>query len=258
MARSALRTAGMPPPPLPGSVLVLVEPSCGDGRVLERMGDEVRALLLRGRGEEILARGGGRRCVLLGYDVDGEAVEECRRRVRGGQEQGRGRGRGAEGGPAVAVRRADFLSLTREELVRDARDAAAAVVDEASLRFVFFGGPPYSSGQGGRGGEAGRGLDLPDRFVRRCLEELGGHGASFLLPERCARSAGGLREVLNGTGGGSARGEGGSWNYETAQLEESSFDFCGRTVPQPSVLQAWYWDAGEGGGGGARRGGRTG
>ena len=243
MARSALRTAGMSPSPLPGSVLVLVEPSCGDGRVLERMGDEVRSLLLRGRG----------RCVLLGYDVDGEAVEECRRRVRGGQEQGRGRG--AEGGPAVAVRRADFLSLTREELVRDARDAAAAVVDEASLRFVFFGGPPYSSGQGGRGGEAGRGLDLPDRFVRRCLEELGGHGASFLLPERCARSAGGLREVLNGTGGGSARGEGGSWNYETAQLEESSFDFCGRTVPQPSVLQAWYWDAGEGR---ARRGGRAG
>lgn len=198
--------------------VVFVEPSCGDGRVLQHL-------------LEVCAAKEDRKtfpyCV-LGYDLDGAAVEACQKRIALQS--------GSESLMPWAVRQANFLTLTKETLVQNAIDARRKHGDEtshgtsastSSLRFIFFGGPPYSFGQGRNSQE--RGLDLPHNFIRHCILGLKGDSASFLLPERCEKGTNRLKDEL-----------GREWSFATNPIRESRFDFRGKTVFQPSVLQCWF------------------
>lgn len=86
-------------------------------------------------------------------------------------------------------------------------------------------------GAGNNESSSQRGLDLPEQFLRRCMIELECCGISFLLPKRSGEDAEALSKHL-------PRG----WNYRNTSLAESSFDFRGKMVIQPSVLQTWEKD----------------
>lgn len=199
--------------------IIFVEPSCGDGRIVE-------CLMERLRSNPIAMACVG--CV-LGFDIDDRAVEACQRRIHSyvyGDTAGL---------PPVLAKRADFLKLTRIELEKYVAEACKG--QSNGIAVICFGGPPYSLGPLTRDhGEAGagnaeslqRGLDLPEKFLRRCIIELQGCGISFLLPERSSGDAEVLCKELPDV-----------WKIHNTELADSSFYFRGKVVTQPSILQCW-------------------
>ena len=201
--------------------IVFIEPSCGDGRIFFSLMEHLRL-------NPVDAACVG--CV-LGFDIDDRAVEACRTRIR--------QYRDTAGLPPVRVQQADFLKLTKggvQQLVADACKGHDLALDGTAV--ICFGGPPYSlgplmreDGAGNNESSSQRGLDLPEQFLRRCMIELECCGISFLLPKRSGEDAEALSKHL-------PRG----WNYRNTSLAESSFDFRGKMVIQPSVLQTWEKD----------------
>lgn len=194
--------------------IVFLEPSCGDGRILECLMEHLRMKSIDGA------------CVgcVLGFDIDDRAVEACRTRMR--------QYRDAAGLPPVLVQQADFLKLTKGEVQQFVADACKAQTNGNNV-VICFGGPPYSLGPlmrddgTGNNESSQRGLDLPEQFLRRCIIELECRGISFLLPKRSGEDAELLVRDLP------------SWKFHNTTLAESSFDFRGKVVTQPSVLQTW-------------------
>jgi len=195
--------------------IVFVEPSCGDGRVLE-------CLLKRCLNMGIST------CTVLAYDIDDVAIEACEERIRSSFDDE------ASKLPPRAIQQADFLSLSKDGLSRDIAGAQKGredymCVNKNNYRVVFLGGPPYSLGPLVNGREPERGLDLPQQFLRQCLIDLEGDAVSFLLPERSERDANALQKDLPDC-----------WKCTTNSVKESSFDFLGKSVSQPSILQCWH------------------
>ena len=125
---------------------------------------------------------------------------------------------------------------------------------------------------GGGGVDALLRRDYPSRFITHAAA-LGARRIAYLLPVRCAKEAfveGVMRELeqqetgagggggLGGTGRGAGGGGGvegggggggeaedgaedgaGGWSVTTVDAPERTFDFRGRDVPQPSVIQVW-------------------
>lgn len=195
--------------------IVFVEPSCGDGRILE-------CLMRRLQSNSIDTASFG--CI-LGFDIDDRAVEECRTRIR--------QYRDAAGLPPILVQQADFLKLTKGGVQQLVADARKGQTDDNTV-VICFGGPPYSLGPLMRDNGAGnkessqRGLDLPEQFLRRCIIELDCCGISFLLPKRSGEDAEALCQDLPS-----------GWKVHNTTLAESSFYFRGKIVTQPSLLQTW-------------------
>ena len=168
----------------------------------------------------------GAACVgcVLGFDIDDRAVEACQMRMR--------QYRDCAGLPPVLVQQADFLELTNREVQQLVADACKGQTND-NTAVICFGGPPYSLGPlvrddgTGNNESSQRGLDLPEQFLRRCMIELECCGISFLLPERSGEDAEALSRCLP------------RWKFHNTTLSENSFDFMGKLVIQPSILQCW-------------------
>ena len=192
--------------------IVFIEPSCGDGRVLERLMER----LLSSPSDMANV------CCVLGFDIDDRAVDACQSRVHQSN---------CAGTLPISIQQKDFLELTRLELQTHIAETSQGQEDDTAC--VFLGGPPYTLGPLVDGFERNkesskRGLDLPMRFLRQCMNELEGCGISFLLPERCEKDAETLcRELPRG------------WKFINTKITESSFDFRGKMISQPSILQQW-------------------
>lgn len=219
--------------------IVFVEPSCGDGRILIHLRNE------------LLASGKVPRAI-LGYDIDPSAVAACNDRL--GAAASQGQEVQTETVP-VNIRHQDFLALSKESLLAD----VPLCVDSPTLLkgkgervkqcpshfyYVFVGGPPYSNGPGN--GTAIK-RDLPSLFTRHCILELGAEVVSFLLPSRCESDETASCHALNRNGcvqeeagekslGGQVRGV---WRCSSEKLDDSTFDFLGRAVTQPSIISCW-------------------
>ena len=163
-------------------------------------------------------------CCVLGFDIDDRAVHACQSRVHQSNCDNAGT-------LPISIHQTDFLKLTRAELQKHIADTSKGQEDDTAC--IFLGGPPYTLGPLVDGAERNkesskRGLDLPKKFLRRCMNELGGCGISFLLPERCKKDAETLRQEL-------PRG----WKFINTKITESSFYFRGKMIMQPSILQQW-------------------
>lgn len=199
--------------------IIFLEPSAGDGCILECLMEHLRLNSVDAASVE---------CV-LGFDIDDRAVEACRTRMHQYMD--------IAGLPPILVQQADFLTLTKgkvQQLVAEARKGQESSSLDSNV-VICFGGPPYSlgplmreDGAGNNESSSQRGLDLPEQFLRRCMIELECCGISFLLPQRSGKDAEELCKDL-------PRG----WKYHNTSLAESSFDFRGKTVSQPSLLQTW-------------------
>jgi hypothetical protein len=247
-------------PVLPRSFVVL-EPTCGDGRLLRKLGEA----LLHERSEErwiVPTESLAARVRLVGMDMDGRAVGRAAERLRNL----------AGAAPPACCVVADFLSSRRLECAAAAglglSGEAASGPDRAGVicqgqervaadsdpAFLVIGGPPYTAGAGstvarpskgpamglgpisacsssaGRPDHATAQRSLPLRFVRHAIEEYRAEVICFLMPERC-RGCPELRELLD------------RHSYDCATLDcDSLFYFRGRAdrpVRQPSVLQCY-------------------
>lgn len=198
----------------PARRVVFIEPSCGDGRVLECLMERLFS------SPSDMANV----CCVLGFDIDDRAVHACQSRVHQSNCDNAGT-------LPISIQQKDFLELTRSELQTHIAETSQGQEDNTAC--VFLGGPPYTLGPLVDGFERNkesskRGLDLPMRFLRQCMNELEGCGISFLLPERCEKDAETLyRELPRG------------WKFINTKITESSFDFRGKMISQPSILQQW-------------------
>jgi hypothetical protein len=225
--------------------ITIMEPSCGDGRLLRQLVDAMER-------EPLLPPGAGSRSTvrIVGMDVDDGVLEIGRRHLQ----------RGVNDSPAVEFVAGDFL-LSRRGTVGIMKNTSVNVQEQASCTanrlILMLGGPPYSAGAGSaslsltassdttgvRSSDStataeNRGLhssdamrrDLPLRFVRHAIEEHGAEAICFLVPERC-RDCSDLRELLD------------RHDYGCTTLEcDSLFYFQGSVdhrVKQPSVFQSY-------------------
>jgi hypothetical protein len=147
--------------------IVVVEPSCGDGRIVRELLATLSELLYEGGGGDDDDDDDATRALrdaewsVLGLDVDPEAVAACRRRQHGQQQQQhpvawqrldgpqpqllplpeRRDDGGVVGGLPVSYQAADFLQTRRSDFVSGARGGIDGS-DEPLV--VMLGGPPYS------------------------------------------------------------------------------------------------------------------
>jgi hypothetical protein len=148
---------------------------------------------------------------ILGCDIDPTAIDRSKQNVEAFKMP-----------PALNNRRLtfrckNFLSMTKDDVLSEA----------TSLWTIVFGGPPYTP------------KDLSEKFIHHSIHELGADIVVFLLPERCGKDAAGIQEALNSQPNkiSNTRQQ---WKFVNKELANSTFDFEGDNVTQPSILQCWY------------------
>ena len=192
--------------------LVVVEPSFGDGRLLKAL-----ASCLTARTEQTL---------LVGVEIDPVVSASARERFAS---------TAAEVEPQLHI--GDFLTTTREQLL--AGGGAAESFQEDAV-FIVVGSPPYTQG-GGTGSltTAGNasldtGRDLPLQFLIHSAAVLRAQVIVFLMPQRSGREdavSRALHEMQQASGS----------SFRLAEQHEASseFEFVGRKVAQPAVVQVF-------------------
>jgi hypothetical protein len=204
---------------------VYVEPSCGDGRLVLALAEQSCARLI------------------VGCDLDSIVTEiaaaACRRSPHSHK---------------CHIYTGDFLATTPAGLSRSIH-----VDIEGRGDLVLFGGPPYTLG-GGDGSlvqegaaDADTGRDLPLQFISHAARALRPRRMVLLLPPRCAEPGFVERTKRSIYGGESETGVAAAaaagpaedsspnfeWNVVTLAAPSNEFDFCGRLIKQPSVIQVW-------------------
>jgi hypothetical protein len=147
---------------------------------------------------------------IIGYDIDPSAIERSIQNFSAASTSS------PESSKPV-FKCCDFLTVTRTRLFLD-----LGVPKEINYTTVVFGGPPYTP------------KDLPEKFILHSIRELHAAVVVFLLPKRCRKDAVRIQEVLD------SNVDKRRWQYMNKDLANITFDFKGRHVFQPSVLQFWY------------------
>ena len=191
------------------SPIVFVEPCCGDGRIIQALVDSLSSSQTNGK----------RHCVLA-YDIDENATAQCKVNVARHTYST---------SVSISTQTCNFLELSRDELLSRVTELTQISNALDHFHFVFDGGPPYSSGAGS-GASISR--DLPSQFVMHSISNLGAEFVSFLVPRRCNNEINDVEEMLE-------KETETKWKCEPHELENSLFNFQGRIVTQPSVLQCW-------------------
>lgn len=180
--------------------IVFVEPSCGDGRIIVELLNSRTCALNVER--------------IIGFDIDPSVVKQSRRNL-----ETIGIAMDLVDSPLVRCR--NFLSLSQQDLAKDVANNQRLPA-ELNRLVVVFGGPPYTP------------KDLPERFILHSIHELRADIVVFLLPKRCEKDACSIQEKLN-----CHASETGRWCFVNKELANSTFDFEGNCVSQPSILQYW-------------------
>ncbi|KAL3793954.1 hypothetical protein HJC23_009437 [Cyclotella cryptica] len=118
------------------------------------------------------------------------------------------------------LRCTNFLSLSKQDLALDLVNNHRVPIQLNRL-VIVAGGPPYTP------------KNLPEKFILHSIHELHADIVIFILPKRCEKDAISIKEKLN-------RHANGRWCFVNRELADSTFDFEGNFVSQPSTLQYWY------------------
>jgi predicted RNA methylase len=188
--------------------LIIVEPSCGDGRI-------IRA---------IISNPSLRPVRIVGVDID-PTMEEL-------AMDGTGSSRTSESSMNFIC--TDFLQ-TRSENIR------ADFCDE-DVRVVVIGNPPFANSamqeedSDDEAVEEQEG-DYTQQFLLHSAVTLDADLIVFLLPRRCSRSAfiDGVLEQMKSSSSASSN----MWILAECMQADSSFELCGRIIYQPVVIMVW-------------------
>ncbi len=207
--------------------VVIVEPSCGDGRVLSAL---VRHCASDERGREKRVR-----VKVIGCELDSSMAVIARERLRESLRECEGEDKCS--GISGEVYMGDYLHTTRESLsLLPSLSSSSASVVCPCVRVIVIGNPPYSLIK--RGTDAGndevveeREVDLPLQFLLHSATDLQADKIVLLLPDRCGTQTfiSAVRERLTEE----------QWKLEVNEIADSSFDLGERVIKQPTVIQVW-------------------
>lgn len=185
------------------SPFVFVEPSCGDGRILQQLI------------ESIPLDTSQLHCILA-YDIDNHLIARCKEKYKSSAEI------------SVSIECTNFLELTHAKLQEDIHKIRHTT---ENFHVVFVGNPPYSSGAG-----SGSGINrnLPSQFILHSITSLGAIYVSLIVPKRCNKK-GDVEETLKLL----EKETKVAWTCDSHELENCLFTFQDDVVKQPSVLQCW-------------------
>ena len=225
--------------------VVVLEPSCGDGRVMEAIalalsssssggsasGSGSGSGSCSGSGS---ASGSGRRVALCGIDLDPSMPPAAESRLLALPPE-------ATASLHTHFIAADFLShpIDVPALLPARAELPGADADDGPALLVV-GCPPYTAGGGTGslsqpGGDSAidTGRDLPLRFLERCAG-LGCERAMMLLPSRCGREGFVSRalELMQAA-------QGAAYRLECQCEGDPRFEFVGREVRQPALVQVY-------------------
>lgn len=193
--------------------LCVIEPSFGDGRLLEAMLECV-----------VEDEGVAASVQLVGVEIDPIVATRARERL----DQALSR---VKLPPASKLRLvlSNFLVTTREEL---------GLLDGCTV--IVVGSPPYTAG-GGTGSLTSQGSsaldtgrDLPLHFLVHCAAKLKARLIVFLMPQRCSKATFVDRALSE-----MCRESGVRWRLAREQVADGSFDFGERRITQPAVIQVY-------------------
>lgn len=209
------------------SECVLVEPSCGDGRIVHLLLDSLEKVGIQ---DNMMP-------YILGYDIDEEMI--CQSQQTCGRKN-------------VYFKCCNFLQRSKEDLtvdvmhlkrIRDQQEDHQYEHNEFTrMRLVFLGGPPYSTGLG-CGALIDR--DLPLQFIIHSIINLGAEFVSFLLPLRCNKYIEEIGIRLNHFVSSDrslevSLSEVPCWMCKVISLDDDSvFHFKDSQIFQPSIIHCW-------------------
>lgn len=205
--------------------MLIIEPSCGDGRVLLALAESYPDS-----------------CV-IGNDVDCLMVEKSKTMLHA---------HGLLGSPVRDIYCSDFLSLTRN-MIADEHHSWPEVIVVGNPPFTLGGGTGALSSQGN--GQNSRyvnvnsdkwvaiddGRDLPLKFLVHACAVLMATRVIFLLPKRCSADNSFISDAKKELCRISPHMNC-DWNVQTFDESDGvhqEFDFCSRKVRQSVVLQIW-------------------
>lgn len=190
--------------------LIIVEPSCGDGRI-------IRAIISNPSLHPVR---------IVGVDID-PTMEEL---VINGTESS------SSSESSIHFFCMDFLQTHSESFREDCSDE--------NLKVVVIGNPPFANpaileeeGDYEEEVEAEEQGDYPQQFLSHSAVTLDADLIVLLLPRRCSRSAfidGALEQMNSSMSASSYR-----WNLAECMQADSSFELCGRIIHQPVVIMVW-------------------
>ena len=184
-----------------------VEPSCGHG-------DIVVALLSALQDRSVLPS----RISIHGYDIDPNAIAAC------------------QSNRTIISSTNYFSSIqwTCQDFLSARCHPDANITDSTVV--VCLGGPPYTKHPGGRT-DSKEDQDLPELFVRHCLEEYHAKIVCFLLPRRYQMSP---MSLLLPSSSSPSSSSALHIHCTTLELPSSTFYFRGtQKVKQPSIIQCF-------------------
>jgi len=199
------------------SEILLVEPSFGDGRLLRKMLDFATSNLHS-------ANLGITTLRLLGIEIDPVVSAAAISRAASSLTS-------LPQGVELQLLIHDFLQTTSEQL---------AIPTLPTSRVIVVGSPPYTIG-GGTGdlntegsAAADTGRDLPLNFLVHSAAILHAHSIIFLMPQRCSKP-----KFLDRALQDMQTESGSEWVLSLEQPADSVFDFVGRQISQPVVIQVY-------------------
>ena len=191
---------------------VYIEPSCGDGRLVIALAEQESV-------QEV-----------IGCELDTVISERASQAVASSAVAHKCR-----------ILSGNFLSTSRNDFVTGHIEDQK---DKTERDIVVFGGPPYTLG-GGDGSlvasgdpSLDTGRDLPLQFICHAARELKPRKMVLLLPPRCGEGSFIDRTKESIVQGGDVE-YCDSWNVVTVPAPNNEFNFCGRIIRQPAIIQQW-------------------
>lgn len=216
--------------------MLIVEPSCGHGTVIDSLRQQLQLHLDKSTNNahgdaDLLA---GSKCQIIGLDIDEEAIAYCQKAVVEAKSFGQRKIAGSDN-ISISYHLTDFLATNETFTNRwttadpmDTTTTTTAAMPPSGVPVFMVGGPPYSAGQG-TSGDDWHGT-LPIEFVEHSVHQWKAAAVAFLMPARCRNATYRLPA---------------DYRVETIDLEHSSqFYFQGgkKAVTQPSIIQV-FWKA---------------
>jgi hypothetical protein len=221
--------------------MLIVEPSCGHGTVIDSLRQQLQLQLQLHLDKsndyedaDVLA---GSKCQIIGLDIDEEAISYCQKSAVVEAENNFEKSKTRSDNISVSYHLTDFLATndtftgrwtTTTGLIDTTATTAAVPPSAVPVQVFMIGGPPYSAGQG-TSGDDWHGT-LPMEFVEHAVHQWKAAAVAFLMPARCRNATYCLPA---------------DYRVETIDLKHSSqFYFQGgkKSVTQPSIIQV-FWKA---------------
>lgn len=191
-----------------------IEPSCGDGRLLAALTCQENV------------------SYLIGCDIDPIAGNIAKQTILPYSHK-------------CHVVISNFLDTSLNNLFPSSTSTSSSspISSTSFSNIIVFGGPPYTAG-GGTGNltqngdpSEDTGRDLPFQFIVHSAVHLFANVIIFLLPVRCSNEI--FIERCKHEIETQSQSDSVDWIVSHVQPSNNEFDFCGRLIRQPVIIQIW-------------------